>query len=45
MSRDNEKLRKLIEENPELPLIFYVSSDNISYDYNTTVFEDCYCFL
>lgn len=43
MSKDNEELRKLIKENPELPLVFYVSNDNLCYDYNTSVFEDCYC--
>ncbi len=40
---DNEQLRKLIQENPELPLVFYVSNDNICEDYGMTVFEGCNC--
>lgn len=43
LARDNEKLRKLIAENPELPLVFYVSNDEICWDYSSTVFEGCYC--
>lgn len=44
MSKDNQELRKLIEENPELPLVFCVSNDNLYYDdYSMTVFEGCYC--
>lgn len=39
MSKDNEKLRKLIAENPDLPLVFNVYTDNIDTDYNCQVFE------
>ena len=39
MPVDNAELRKLIQENPDLPLVFYVSNDEICYDYGTTVFE------
>lgn len=40
---DNTQLRKLIQENPELPLVFYVSNDEICYDHSSTVFEGCTC--
>lgn len=39
MSRDNEELRKLIAENPDLPLVFDVYTDNIDTDYGCMVFE------
>ncbi len=39
MSKDNEELRKLIQENPELPLVFNAYTDNIDTDYNCMVFE------
>ena len=42
-SKDNEELRKLIEENPDLPLVFYVTNDDLCDDYYTTVFEDSRC--
>ena len=45
MSKDNEELRKLIAENPELPLVFYVNNDDLCYDYYSTVFEGCRCRL
>lgn len=38
---DNEELRKLIEENPGLPLVFEVYNDEICFDYGCTVFEAC----
>ena len=38
---DNEELRKLIEEHPDLPLVFEVYSDEVCYDYNTSIFEGC----
>ena len=38
---DNEELRKLIEENPGLPLVFLVYNDEICFDYGCTVFEAC----
>lgn len=40
---DNEELRKMIQENPDLPLVFYVVNDEIAYDYGITVFEGCTC--
>lgn len=40
---DNEELRKLIAENPDLPLVFYVCNDEVNYDYGITVFEGCTC--
>lgn len=39
MSKDNEELRKLIAENPDLPLVFNVYTDNIDTDYTCMVFE------
>ncbi|MFG6319585.1 MAG: hypothetical protein K1W33_07030 [Clostridia bacterium] len=39
MSKDNEELRKLIAENPDLPLVFNVYTDNIDTDYTCIVFE------
>lgn len=38
---DNEELRKLIEENPGLPLVFEVYNDEVCYDYSCIVFEGC----
>lgn len=38
---DNEELRKIIEENPGLPLVFEVYNDNVCFDYGCTVFEAC----
>lgn len=40
-AKDNEELRKLISENPGLPLVFLVYSDEVCYDYNTSIFEGC----
>ena len=31
--KDNEELRKLIESNPDLPLVFIVATENITCDY------------
>ena len=39
MSEDNEELRKLIQENPNLPLVFNIYTDNIDTDYCCQVFE------
>lgn len=39
--KDNEELRKLIAENPNLPLVFNVYTDNIDTDYCCIVFEGC----
>lgn len=43
MSRaiDNEELRKLIGEHPDLPLVFLTYNDEICFDYGCTVFEGC----
>lgn len=38
---DNEELRKLIVEHPDLPLVFEVFNDEICCDYHTTIFEGC----
>ena len=39
MNKDNEELRKLIQENPNLPLVFNIYTDNIDIDYYCQVFE------
>lgn len=38
---DNEELRKLIAEHPDLPLVFEVFNDEVCFDYGCTVFEGC----
>ena len=38
--KDNEELRKLIAENPELPIVFNIYTDNINTDYCSIVFEE-----
>lgn len=43
INKNNEKLKKLIQENPELPLVFNVYTDNIDTDYSCIVFEGCTC--
>ena len=40
---DNEELRKMIQEYPDLPLVFMVNNDEICFDYGCTVFEGCRC--
>lgn len=40
---DNEELRKMIGENPDLPLVFLAYNDEICFDYGCTVFEGCSC--
>lgn len=40
-AKDNEELRKLIGENPGLPLVFLAYNDEICFDYGCTVFEGC----
>ena len=40
-AKDNEELRKLISENPGLPLVFLAYNDDICFDYGCTVFEGC----
>lgn len=43
MSKDNEELRKLIAENPDLPLVFMVMNDELLDGNCSTVFESCSC--
>ena len=37
---NKEKLVKLIQENPKLPLIFMISNDEVAGDYGSTVYEE-----
>ena len=37
--KDNEELRKLIESNPDLPLVFIVDSEDIDCGYYYTAFQ------
>ena len=37
---NKEKLIKLIQENPNLPLVFMMSNDEVAGDYGCTVMED-----
>ena len=39
---DKEHLVKLIQENPDLPVVFLVRNDEIATDYGSTVMEDFY---
>lgn len=43
--KDNEELRKLIESNPDLPLVFLVGYDDMYEDYGYTVFQSSDCFV
>lgn len=43
--KDNEELRKLIESNPNLPLVFIVPTENIDYDYTSYVFQYSSCYV
>lgn len=43
--KDNEELRKLIESNPDLPLVFLVNSENVFGDYYYTVFQYSKCYV
>lgn len=47
MSKANEqpldKIRRLILENPTLPIVFFCSTDEILDEYYMTVFEDFSC--
>lgn len=43
--KDNEELRKLIESNPDLPLVFIVPTENIDYDYTSCVFQYSNCYV
>lgn len=43
--KDNEELRKLIESNPDLPLVFIVATENITCDYTNQVFQKSNCYV
>lgn len=43
MPKDNEELRKLIVENPNLPLVFLVSNDERCSDYGSQIYEYSNC--
>lgn len=43
--KNNEELRKLIESNPDLPLVFIVPTENISCDYTGQVFQKSNCYV
>lgn len=43
--KDNEELRKLIESNPDLPLVFIVPTENINCDYTSQVFQKSSCYV
>lgn len=40
MKNNKEELVKLIQENPELPLVFMISNDEVAGDYGSTVYEE-----
>lgn len=40
MRNDREKLLKLLQENPELPIVFFAPSDEFLSDFSSTVFND-----
>lgn len=42
---NKEELIKLMQENPDLPLVFLVDNDKIAYDYGSTVYENFYCYI
>lgn len=41
---DKQELIKLIQQNPDLPLVFFVNNDEICGDYGSTVMEDFYVY-
>lgn len=43
--RDNEELRKLIEENPDLPLVFLVPVDDLDDSYGYMAFQNSSCYI
>lgn len=43
--RDNKELRKLIEENPDLPLVFIVPTDYLDDTYSGMVFQNSSCYV
>lgn len=42
---EKEKLIKLIQENPNLPLVFGCANDERAEDYGSTVYNDFYCYV
>lgn len=45
MEKNNkEELIKLIQENPQLPLVFFAYCDDFCPDYGGTVFNTYYCY-
>lgn len=42
---NKEELVKLIQENPNLPLVFFAYNDDFIPDYGGTVFEKYYCYI
>lgn len=46
MEKNNkEKLVELINENPQLPLVFMMSNDEVAGDYGSTVMETFYTYI
>lgn len=43
--KDNEELRKLIESNPDLPLVFLVNSEYVDGGYYYAVFQHSKCYV
>ena len=41
---DKQELIKLIQENPNLPLVFMMSNDEVAGDYGSTVMEDFWAY-
>lgn len=39
-----EELIKLVQENPDLPVVFFAQNDEFCYDYGATVFKNFYCY-
>ena len=37
---NKQELIKLIQENPSLPVVFFVNNDMVAYDYGSTFMED-----
>lgn len=40
---NKEELIKLIQENPKLPVVFFVSNEEIADGYGSTIMENFYC--
>jgi len=48
MPQRNSKLLKLLQENPNLPVVFLVNGGNklnATWDFNTSVFENYECYV